>query len=250
MAQQNGRHEPTRSGALRRAFTAALVSAACMGDATTGQDRSDADRLRAEMVESQLRLRGIRDARVLETMGRVPRHLFVPEAARGRAYEDRPLPLGYGQTISQPFVVAYMTEQLEIQPTHRVLEIGTGSGYQAAILAELAREVYTIEIVPPLARHARTTLDDLGYTQVHTREGDGYLGWPEAAPFDRIILTAAPDEVPATLIDQLAVGGLLVAPVGRGEQVLTILRKTDRGVVTRETLPVRFVPMVGSGQRE
>jgi protein-L-isoaspartate(D-aspartate) O-methyltransferase len=225
----------------------ASVSAAWTGLLVSGQERPDWERLRREMVDTQIRDRGVKDARVLETMRRVPRHLFVPEAQRARAYDDRPLPLGYGQTISQPFIVAYMTELLELRAADRVLEIGTGSGYQAAVLAELAREVYTIEIVPPLARSARATLEALGHANVHTREGNGYLGWPEAAPFDKIVLTAAPEEVPATLVDQLAVGGVLVAPVGRGTQMMTILRKTEQGVVTRETLPVRFVPMVGGG---
>jgi protein-L-isoaspartate(D-aspartate) O-methyltransferase len=233
---------------LQRAIAAAIVGMACTGQTTGGQGRLDWERLRHEMVDTQIHARGVTNERVLETMRRVPRHLFVPEAVRGRAYDDRPLPLGSGQTISQPFVVAHMTALLDLRATDRVLEIGTGSGYQAAVLAELAGEVYTIEIVPTLARRARTTLEQLGYLNVHAREGNGYLGWPDAAPFDRIILTAAPDEVPATLVDQLAVGGLLVAPVGREEQIMTILHKTDRGVVTRETLPVRFVPMVESGR--
>ena len=184
-------------------------------------------------------------------MRKVPRHLFVPEEYRWRAYDDSPLPIGHEQTISQPYIVGYMTEALEIRPTDRVLEIGTGSGYQTAILAELAAEVSSIEIVPELAERARAALRDAGYRNVHVRHGDGYLGWPEAAPFQRIIVTAAPDKIPEALVDQLAVGGIMVVPVGGvlDDQVMTILRKTEQGVVTRETLPVRFVPMVkGKGK--
>ena len=200
------------------------------------------------MIESQLQARGFNEPRVLEAMRKVPRHLFVPADQRDNAYDDRPLPIGYSQTISQPYIVAYMTGALQPAATDRVLEIGTGSGYQAAILAELVREVYTIEIVEPLATQARTVLAGLGYRNVHVRHGNGYLGWPEEAPFDKIIVTAAPDEVPRALIDQLAVGGLMVIPVGRSDgsdQIMTVLSKTDTGVVRRSTLPVRFVPMVG-----
>lgn len=200
--------------------------------------------LRQRMVETQLRARGISHEPTLAAMGRVPRHRFVPASAAGDAYDDSPLPIGHGQTISQPYVVAYMTEALAPEPTHRVLEIGTGSGYQAAVLAELVAEVFTIEIVPELAATARQALSDLGYTNVHTRTGDGYQGWPEAAPFDRIILTAAPPTLPQALVDQLAVGGILVAPVGSGWQTMTIVRKTEDGITRRETIPVRFVPMV------
>ena len=228
----------------------ALACSACLGQSPGGQEPDhNWEPLRDRMVEAQIRARGITDPRVLEVMRRVPRHLFVPEDLRTRAYDDRALPLGHGQTISQPFVVAYMTALLELQPTDRVLEIGTGSGYQAAVLAELAREVYTIEILPPLARRAEAILAELGYRNVQVREGNGYLGWPSAAPFDKIILTAAPDAVPETLVDQLAVDGLLVAPVGGLNQFITTVRKTDRGVITRETLPVRFVPMVGQERR-
>ena len=197
------------------------------------------------MVETQIRARGVTDDRVLEALRAVPRHLFVPEPLRARAYDDTPLPIGHDQTISQPYIVGYMTEVLDLRPADRVLEIGAGSGYQAAVLGQIVREVFTIEIVAPLAERARDTLAGLGYTNVHVRHGNGYLGWPEAAPFDRIIVTAAPDEVPQALVDQLAVGGLMAVPVGRGEQTMTIVRKTDRGVVTTETLAVRFVPMVG-----
>jgi protein-L-isoaspartate(D-aspartate) O-methyltransferase len=197
------------------------------------------------MLDRQIRARGVVDERVLAAMARVPRDQYVPEVARARAYDDSPLSIGHGQTISQPYIVAYMTEALELSPDDRVLEIGTGSGYQTAILAELAREVYTIEIVEPLAAEAAGTLEAAGYTNVRTRVGNGYLGWSEAAPFDRIIITAAPEAVPQALVDQLAVGGIMVLPVGAFDQVLMTIRKTPSGVVTRETLPVRFVPMTG-----
>jgi protein-L-isoaspartate(D-aspartate) O-methyltransferase len=200
------------------------------------------------MVE-RLREQGIVDERVLEAMAAVPRHLFVEEALASRAYEDTALPIGYGQTISQPFIVAYMTEALRIAPTDRVLEIGTGSGYQAAILAELAREVYTMEIIPELADRARTTLAEQGYTNVRVRAGNGYLGWPEAAPFDKVIVTAAPDEVPQALVDQLGPNGIMIAPVGVLDQVMTIIRRTPQGIVQRETIPVLFVPMTGKPKK-
>ena len=197
------------------------------------------------MVDEQLAGRDIKDPRVLDAMRKVPRHEFVPEAYRAGAYDDSPLPIGYNQTISQPYIVAYMTEALALQPTHKVLEIGTGSGYQAAVLGELAREVYTIEIVEPLATRARETVKRLGYTNVHVRTGNGYLGWPEQAPFDRVMVTAAPDAIPPALIEQLALGGLMAIPVGVGDQDLLILRRTEKGLDTLRTLPVRFVPMTG-----
>ena len=204
-----------------------------------------ADAERARMVETQVRARGIVDERVLNAMRQVPRHEFVPDDQRRFAYQDTPLPIGHDQTISQPYIVGYMTEALSPATSDRVLEIGTGSGYQAAVLSPLVKEIFTIEIVEALATRARTTLEALGYKNVHVRHGNGYLGWPEAAPFDKIIVTAAPEEMPQALVDQLAIGGVLIAPVGRGFQVLTIVRKTEKGIVTRETLPVRFVPMVG-----
>jgi protein-L-isoaspartate(D-aspartate) O-methyltransferase len=197
------------------------------------------------MVDQQLRSRGITDPRVLDAMTRVPRHLFVPEAQRAGAYGDYPLPIGYDQTISQPYIVGFMTEALDVQREHRVLEIGTGSGYQAAILGELAREVYTIEIVAPLAERARQTLAELGYRNITVRTGNGYAGWPEHAPFDRIMVTAAPDEVPPALVEQLKPDGLMAIPVGRIDQELRILRRTGDGLQTLKTLPVRFVPMTG-----
>jgi protein-L-isoaspartate(D-aspartate) O-methyltransferase len=200
----------------------------------------------ARMVEEQLRRQGISDARVLAAMRAVPRHAFVPVEQQAAAYDDRPLPIGSGQTISQPYVVAFMTEALRLTPTDVVLEIGTGSGYQAAVLAAIAREVYSIELLPELAGQAQRTLEALGYRNVHVRAGDGYRGWPEHAPFPKIIVTAAPEEVPQALVDQLAVGGTMVVPVGPrdGDQELRILRRGDRGVVTERSLPVRFVPMV------
>lgn len=200
---------------------------------------------RERMVREQLRERDITDVRVLDAMGTVPRHLFVPEAQRQLAYRDHPLPIGYSQTISQPYIVAFMTQALDVAPDHRVLEIGTGSGYQAAILARLVREVYTIEIVEPLAERARATLKDLGFTNVHVLTGNGYLGWPDQAPFDRVIVTAAPEDVPQPLVEQLKVGGRMAIPVGGVSQELRILRRTTRGLETLETLPVRFVPMTG-----
>ena len=200
---------------------------------------------RQRMVDQQLAARDIRDRRVLDAMRTVPRHEFVPPDLRGDAYDDNPLPIGYSQTISQPYIVAFMTEALQLSPGDRVLEIGTGSGYQAAILGVLVKEVYTIEIVEPLAERARKTLAALGYGNVHVRAGNGYLGWPEQAPFDRVMVTAAPEEVPQALIDQLKIGGLMAIPVGVGVQELRILRKTKGGMETLRTLPVRFVPMTG-----
>ena len=206
---------------------------------------------RQVMVRDQIRARGVKDERVLAAMTLVPRHLFVPERVAVYAYADRPLPIGQGQTISQPYIVALMTALLEIEPGHTVLEIGTGSGYQAAVLAALAREVYTIEIIPELGEWGRDNLERLGHDNVHARIGDGYKGWPDHAPFDGIILTAAPPRIPQPLIDQLAVGGRLVAPVGdRGNQELVLIVKTESGVVRQYVTHVRFVPMVGEAQKK
>jgi protein-L-isoaspartate(D-aspartate) O-methyltransferase len=227
---------------------AAILAFSC-APPVSEQVSSSADvssRARAEMVTTQLRARDISDPRVLDAMGRVERHRFVPDDLVAEAYEDHPLPIGHGQTISQPYIVAFMTQALRVEPEHRVLEIGTGSGYQAAILAELVKEVYTIEIVEPLGKQAAATLADAGYTNVHVRIGNGYLGWPEKAPFDRVIVTAAPDDIPPALVDQLSIGGIMAVPVGVGDfQELRILRRTDNGPETLQTLPVRFVPMVG-----
>jgi protein-L-isoaspartate(D-aspartate) O-methyltransferase len=202
------------------------------------------------MVREQIAGRGIQDPRVLAAMSRVPRHELVPEGVRGQAYEDRPLPIGNDQTISQPFVVAYMTEQLRLRGGERVLEVGTGSGYQAAVLAEIAGEVYTIEIVEPLGVRARDDLQRLGYQNVHVRVGDGYRGWPELAPFDAIIVTAAPERVPQPLIDQLAMGGRLVLPVGGFDQELLRIERRADGIHQEKLIDVRFVPMRGEAERE
>jgi len=199
---------------------------------------------RLVMVEQQIRARDVDDPRVLEAMRSVPRHRFVPADLAAFAYEDRPLSIGHGQTISQPYIVAYMSELLAVAPHHRVLEIGTGSGYQAAVLAQLAKQVYTIEIVPELARDAARTLKELGVANVQVREGDGYAGWPEHAPFDRIMVTAAPERIPQPLLDQLAAGGRLVIPIGEQyeTQWMTVVEKTATGVIQRKTIPVAFVP--------
>ena len=203
---------------------------------------------REQMVEQQIRQRGINDKNVLAAMKSVPRHLFVPQSLANRAYEDTPLPIGFNQTISQPFVVAYMTEIATLTEEAKVLEIGTGSGYQAAVLAEISSEVFSIEILPTLATRSRNLLHDLGYHNLTVKAGDGYQGWPEEAPFDAIIVTAAPNHVPPALIEQLAIGGKIVIPVGRVQQEMTIITKTDDGTSTVQTLPVRFVPMTGKAQ--
>ncbi|HQL79644.1 MAG TPA: protein-L-isoaspartate(D-aspartate) O-methyltransferase [Verrucomicrobiota bacterium] len=206
---------------------------------------------RQRMVAEQLAGPGrrITNARVLAVMGRVPRHEFVPERLRRNAYQDHPLPIGHGQTISQPYIVAFMTEQLDPKPTDRVLEIGTGSGYQAAVLAELVAQVYTIEIVTDLAQRAAADLKRLGYTNVHVRAGDGYLGWPQAAPFDAVIVTCAPEQIPQPLIDQLKDGGRMIIPVGPAwNQELVLLRKRSGKLEKHACLPVRFVPMTGEAE--
>jgi protein-L-isoaspartate(D-aspartate) O-methyltransferase len=200
------------------------------------------------MVQEQMVARGIRDPRVLKALRTVPRHRFVPPEVLSSAYEDTALPIGFGQTISQPYVVAFMTEALELKPHDRVLEIGTGSGYQAAVLSLLAREVYSMEIIERLGRAAEARLKELGYANVHVRIGDGYHGWPEAAPFDAIIVTAAPPDVPPALAAQLRLGGRLVIPVGRYLQDLIRLRRTANSLERENLLPVRFVPMVREGE--
>ena len=205
------------------------------------------EKQRDSMVRDQIEARGIKSPQVLRVMRETPRHLFLSESLRSQAYEDRPVPIGYGQTISQPFIVAFMTDQLEVRKEHRVLEIGTGSGYQAAVLSRLAGEVYTIEIVPELARSAQITLSKLGYKNVFVRHGDGYKGWPEKVPFDRVILTAAPTELPQVLVDQLKAGGKLLGPVGGStldQQIVMVEKSIDGQVRKRSVLPVRFVPMV------
>jgi protein-L-isoaspartate(D-aspartate) O-methyltransferase len=198
------------------------------------------------MVRTQIRARGVKDRRVLAAMGKVPREEFVPADQRPHAYEDRPLPIGEEQTISQPYIVALMTELLEVKQGDKVLEIGTGSGYQAAILAELTHRVYTIEIIPPLAQRAGKTLRRLGYDTVKVKTGNGYLGWPEQAPFDGIVVTCAPEKVPEPLKEQLAEGGRMVIPVGPQwtSQTLYVLRKKNGKLEQQDVIPVRFVPMV------
>ena len=193
----------------------------------------------------QLESQGINSKTVLDAMLKVPRHEFVPSSLRHMAYQNRPLPIGHDQTISQPFIVGYMTEAASVAPGEKVLEIGTGSGYQAAVLAELAKEVYTIEIIPELAEGARSVLRELGYKNVQVKTGNGYEGWPEHAPFDAIVVTAAPDKVPQVLVNQLELRGKMVIPVGSTFQEMVIITRDESGVVERRTIPVRFVPMTG-----
>lgn len=198
---------------------------------------------RQYMVERQIRARGIREPAVLAAMSAVPRHRFVESSLAQLAYEDYPLPIGHDQTISQPYIVAYMSEAAAISPEEKVLEIGTGSGYQAAVLGKLAKEVYTVEIIPQLAERARRTLQALGYTNVYVKAGDGYQGWAEHAPYDAILVTAAPERIPEPLIEQLAIGGKLVIPVGKWYQEIVVLTKTQEGIREERTIAVRFVPL-------
>jgi len=239
------RSEPVHPSRPSTLLALALVAAA--SSAALAEDAFAARRL--QMVAAQIEARGVRDARVLDAMRRVERHRFVPEPQRDLAYQDRPLPIGHDQTISQPYVVALMTEAARVRPGAKVLEIGTGSGYQAAVLSELAGHVYSIEIIEPLARQAAARLEALGYRNVTLRAGDGYRGWPERAPFDAILVTAAPPRIPQPLLDQLAVGGRLVAPVGEAEQDLVVVERTAAGFQRRHVIPVRFVPMTGEAQR-
>ncbi|MFH1995854.1 MAG: protein-L-isoaspartate(D-aspartate) O-methyltransferase [Candidatus Omnitrophota bacterium] len=204
---------------------------------------------RKKMIGTQIVSRGIKNKTVLDAIMKVPRHEYVPAAAAPYAYIDGPLSIGFGQTISQPYIVALMTDLAKINKEDKVLEIGTGSGYQAAILGELAEEVYTIEIIKELAESSAKRLSGFGYTNVHVRHGDGYMGWPEEAPFDAIIVTAAPEEIPETLTDQLVVGGRLIIPVGGQFQNLKRVIKTDKGFWTSDIIPVRFVPMVHGEER-
>jgi protein-L-isoaspartate(D-aspartate) O-methyltransferase len=203
------------------------------------------------MLDLDLRGRDITDPKVLAAMARVPRHEFLPPGMAEMAYSDGPLPIGLGQTISQPYIVALMTQAVQLKPTGRALDVGTGSGYQAAVLAQLCAEVYSIEILEPLAESAKTRLARLGYKNVTVRTGDGYRGWPEKSPFDAIVVAAAPDHVPQPLIDQLAVGGRLVIPVGRFFQELIVIVKKPDGTTRRESIaPVRFVPMTGEAEKK
>jgi protein-L-isoaspartate(D-aspartate) O-methyltransferase len=227
-----------------------LLFSACDQSARAGFSEKDGrEQERLHMVSRQIEARDVRDPRVLRAMRKVPRHLFVPEAERPHAYDDRPLPIGYRQTISQPYIVALMSELAEVKPGDRVLEVGTGSGYQAAVLAEMGVRVFSIEIVEPLAKRATATLDALGYgTKVKVRAGDGYAGWPAHAPFDAIVVTAAPPKIPEPLKQQLKIGGHLVIPVGDYFQHLKVVTRTKKGFRERSVAPVRFVPMTGKAQ--
>ncbi|GAB4335547.1 MAG: protein-L-isoaspartate(D-aspartate) O-methyltransferase [Calditrichia bacterium] len=213
-------------------------------------DNTDRVAERARMVEEQIVRRGVKDPRVLSAMRKVPRHLFVPPSHRSYAYADEPLPIGQGQTISQPYIVAFMTEQLRLTGDERVLEIGTGSGYQTAVLAELCDSVFTIEIIAQLGENARKTLDNLGYRNIVYRIGDGYAGWEEKAPFDAIMVTAAPPEIPQPLVRQLAEGGRMIIPVGTISQELILLEKKNGQIKKTSVLPVRFVPMKGKAETD
>lgn len=209
---------------------------------------SDFAMMRKDMVRTQIEARGVTNPLVLKAMHEVERHLFVPSDAQKHAYDDYPLPIGHDQTISQPYIVALMTELINPQKEYRILEIGTGSGYQSAVLSTLVKQVYTIEIIPPLAEESRALLKKLGYDNIEVLCGNGYLGWPEQAPFDAIIVTAAPEEIPPALIEQLKIGGKLIIPVGRLFQDLKVVTKTESGVTQKSIIPVRFVPMVGKGE--
>ncbi|MGV3532195.1 MAG: protein-L-isoaspartate(D-aspartate) O-methyltransferase [Chthoniobacteraceae bacterium] len=231
---------------MRKLWPVLFLLAAQACDSGTSVRATDAAQARQNMVEAQIAERGIKDGRVLEAMRTVPRHEFVPADVKAKAYEDTPLPIGYEQTISQPYIVALMTQQLAPAPTDRVLEIGTGSGYQAAVLSTMVREVCTIEIVEPLAKRAKEDLARLGYKNVEVRHGDGYLGWKEKAPFDSIIVTCAPDRVPKPLIEQLKEGGRMIIPVGEaGNQQLFVMEKRNGKIGQRAIVPVAFVPMTG-----
>ena len=224
---------------------AAFGLSSCAADGREG-GRGERER----MVATQIVPRGVKDRCVLEAMRAVPRERFVPSAQRPNAFADAPLPIGEGQTISQPYIVALMTELARPSPGHRVLEVGTGSGYQAAVLAACVGEVYTVEILPGLGRGAEALLKELGVANVRVRIGDGYDGWPEAAPFDSIVVTAAPDAIPQPLLDQLKVGGRLVIPVGTGYQDLLVVTRTADGFRRESVIPVRFVPMTGKAERD
>ena len=227
-------------------FVLILITVLSLSSLIAGADESETilSQKRTQMVENQLKARGIKDPRVIQAMLKVKRHLFVPANYRNQAYADHPLPIGEGQTISQPYIVALMTEMLALKGRERVLEIGTGSGYQAAILAELAKEVYTIEIIEPLARRSEGLLKELVYNNIKVKFGDGFLGWPELAPFDGIIVTCAPEKIPEPLLEQLAEGGRLVIPVGTYWQELKLVRKIKGRTTVVDIVPVRFVPML------
>jgi len=230
-------------------FSLLVLSSACNAKRDEIQSKTmvqpeDWKKKAERMVESQIVARGVSDTRVLEAMRNTPRHLFVPENMRDAAFNDSPLPIGYNQTISQPYIVALMTELLELKGDEKVLEIGTGSGYQAAVLSSLVDTCYSIEVVKELAAQAGKRLAELNYDNVVVKWGDGYGGWKEHAPFNAIIITAAPEEIPENLVDQLAVGGRMVLPVGRGFQDLILITKNQKGIKSRSIIPVRFVPMI------
>ena len=224
----------------------------CAGPGTgeNGEEGASYKEAREEMVATQIRSRGIKDKRVLEAMKKVPRHLFVPETYRPQAYSDSPLPIGFGQTISQPYIVALMTEALKIKSGDKVFEVGTGSGYQAAVLAEMGAEVYTMEIVEELLATADEIFKLLNYSKLQSRLGDAYQGWVEHSPFDAVIVTAAPEHVPQPLIDQLKVGGRIVIPVGGRFQDLVVMTKTADGLEKESLGPVIFVPMTGEAREK
>ncbi|MBY0550750.1 MAG: protein-L-isoaspartate(D-aspartate) O-methyltransferase [Candidatus Obscuribacterales bacterium] len=238
-----------RQVAVRTVVVAGLATVLTSCGAHRAQDSANDEftEMRKQMVARQIVAREVSDKRVILAMEQVPRHHFVPSEVQAQSYEDYPLPIGMDQTISQPYIVAFMCEQLKLKPGEKVLEIGTGSGYQAAVLSKLAKDVYSIEILEAMGKRAADTLRELGYANVHARIGDGYAGWPEEAPFDAIVVTAAPDHIPRALIDQLAPGGRLLVPVGKNLQSLERVTKDSAGKVSRETLlPVRFVPMTGA----
>jgi len=237
----------TRAVGAAFAWIAVLLGVLAVG---AGWDEAGDQTRRLRMVATQIEGRGITDPAVLAAMRTIPRHRFVPEALRAWAYDDCPLPIGHDQTISQPYVVALMTSSIRPNRGMKVLEVGTGSGYQAAVLSACVAEVDSIEVVPALGRRAELLVKQLGYRNVHVRIGDGYDGWPERGPFDAVVLTAAPGRVPKPLLDQLRVGGRLVAPVGRGVQNLVVITKTEQGNVTEVIDAVRFVPMTGKAATE
>ena len=228
---------------------AAAALLACSSGAAAPEAGEAYAQQRERMVREQVEARGVSDPLTLAALRKVPRHELVPEAVRASAYSDQPLPIGHEQTISQPYIVAFMTQALGLKGGERVLEVGTGSGYQAAVLAHIAGEVYTVEIVQPLAERARADLARLGYRNVHVRAGDGYRGWPEAAPFDAIVVTAAAPRIPEPLVEQLEEGGRLVIPVGELLQQLRVLERRAGRLHEVERLPVRFVPMTGEIRR-
>jgi protein-L-isoaspartate(D-aspartate) O-methyltransferase len=231
-------------------LTLTLLPFLLLTASSTSEDDNNIDvEKRWDMIEKQIISRGIQDPRLIQAMIKIPRHKFVPADLREYAYGDNPIPIGMDQTISQPYIVALMTELLKLKEGEKVLEVGTGSGYQTAILAEMGCEVFTIEIVESLVEKAKQVLESLGYKKIHYKSGDGYSGWPEHAPFDAIIVTAAPDHIPQPLIEQLKVNGRMVIPVGDQYQELILIKKREKGVEMKTVTPVRFVPMTGEAQR-